>query len=274
MAISSYIKDLLDGKIVASSRLSKTDLDKYINEGLLSVIVHGTRKSVKARSVDMLRQYLIDNDESYRILEVDDDTFRSSLAVATGNSKLMSVRSCPGFPVNLYEPLECCLDGNPLLISPVKGMFVFVCNWTSFSIPEDVTVVGIENMENFRMVHLQKSLFEKCLGTDRLLFVSRYPQSTDLRNWLLSIPNKYVHFGDFDLAGINIYQVEFKRYLGDRASLLIPPDIETRIIKGSSKRYDDQFMRFGKLTSDEPDVRNLIDLINRERKAYDQEGYI
>lgn len=274
MAISSYIKDLLDGKTVASSRLSKTDLDKYINEGLLSVIVHGTRKSVKARSVDMLRQYLIDNDESYRILEVDDDSSRSSLAVATGNSKLMSVRSCPGFPVNLYEPLECRLDGNPLLISPVKGMFVFVCNWTSFSIPEDVTVVGIENMENFRMVHQQKSLFEKCLGADRLLFVSRYPQSTDLRNWLLSVPNKYVHFGDFDLAGINIYQVEFKKYLGDRASLLIPPDIETRIIKGSSKRYDDQFMRFGKLTSDEPDVRNLIGLINRERKAYDQEGYI
>ncbi|MGM9763593.1 MAG: hypothetical protein ACI3ZQ_06200 [Candidatus Cryptobacteroides sp.] len=274
MAISSYIKDLLDGKTIASSRLSKTDLDKYINEGLLSVIVRGTRKSVKARSVDILRQYLIDNDESCRILEADDASSRSSLAVATGNSKLMSVRSCPGFPVNLYEPLECRLDGNPLLISPVKGMFVFVCNWTSFSIPEDVTVVGIENMENFRMVHLQKSLFEKCLGTDRLLFVSRYPQSTDLRNWLLSIPNKYVHFGDFDLAGINIYQVEFKKYLGDRASLLIPPDIETRIIKGSSKRYDDQFMRFGKLTSDEPDVRNLIDLLNRERKAYDQEGYI
>jgi len=35
------------------------------------------------------------------------------------------------------------------------------------------------------------------------LFVSRYPQtqSKDLLNWLQSIPNPYLHFGDFDLTG-------------------------------------------------------------------------
>ena len=89
-----------------------------------------------------------------------------------------------------------------------------------------------------------------------------------------SISNRYVHFGDFDLAGIKIFQTEFEKYLGKRATFLIPSDIETRLHAGSSKRYDDQLKNADGISSDNPKVQGLIDLIHRERKGYDQEGYI
>lgn len=166
------------------------------------------------------------------------------------------------------------LNGNEYVVNPVEGSFVFVSDWKSFSIPQDVVVVGIENMENFRMIRLQRDFFAQCIGSHRLLFVSRYPQSSDLRSWLQLIPNRYIHFGDFDLAGINIFLTEFYAYLGERASFLIPSDIEHRLSNGSLERYNDQYLRFRKLKTCILELQHLIDAINKYHRCYDQEGYI
>ena len=91
----------------------------------------------------------------------------------------------------------------------------------------------------------------------------------------MSIPNHYLHFGDFDLAGIKIFLSEFQEFLGsDRSSYLIPDDIEYRLNSGSRKRYDEQLCHFHQLKSNNSELQRLIDLIHNERKAYDQEGYI
>ena len=193
----------------------------------------------------------------------------------TGNSKLLSVRSCPGFPINSYEPIESLLNGEQFVVNPPEGSFIFIDDWNQFSIPEDVVVVGIENMENFRMIRQQRRLFESMLGDNPLLFVSRYPQSTDLRKWLMNIPNHYVHFGDFDLAGISIFLSEFHSYLGsERSSFFIPKDIEHRLKSGSMRRYNEQFQRFNHIKSDNQELQELIRLIHFYKRGYDQEGYI
>ena len=274
MAESNYIKALLAGEKIASSRIPKELRETLLSEGLITVTVHGSRKSVRALDAGRLKQFLIDKDEKFRILDVEGKTSRAEQTYTTGNSKLVSVRSCPGFPVNSYEPIECELNGDAFVVHPANGSFTFICDWRSFSIPKDVIVVGIENMENFRLVQRQQYLFEESLGGNKLLFVSRYPQSADLRSWLKIISNRYVHFGDFDLAGIKIFQTEFEKYLGERASFLIPSDIKTRLHVGSSKRYDDQINNASGISSDNPALQGLIDLIHRERKGYDQEGYI
>ena len=279
MAISASIRALLAGEQVAGSKLNSKLLDELLSEGMLLVISRGSRKSYRARDTEALKRFLIDKDESYRILEVDVSDSRALMATETGNSKLVMVRSCPGFPVNSYELIECFLDGNPFVVSPQEGSFLFVSDWEKFIIPEDVVVIGVENMENFRMIRMQRTFFDKYLHdrglSDKVLFVSRYPQSTDLRKWLCTISNHYLHFGDFDLAGINIFLVEFQQYLGkERSSYLIPDDIESRLKAGSNKRYDEQYSYFKDIKSDVFELQQLIALIHRERKAYDQEGYI
>ena len=68
MVASAVIKSLLSGEIVAGSRISGKLLDELLSEGLLIVIVRGSRKSYRASNVESLRQFLIDKDERYKQL--------------------------------------------------------------------------------------------------------------------------------------------------------------------------------------------------------------
>lgn len=274
MVISTSVQALIAGEQVAGSKISSKLLDELMAEGLLLLVAHGSRKSYRARDCKALKRFLIDKDESYRMLDVTGADTRASMAAGTGNSKLLPVRSCPGFPINSYMSIECSLNGKPFVVNPPEGSFVFIDNWKHFVIPEDIVVVGIENMENFRMIRQQRKLFESLIGDKQLLFASRYPQSTDLRNWLLIIPNKYIHFGDFDLAGIHIFLTEFHNYLDDRSTYLIPSDIEQRLAKGSQDRYNNQYAKYHTLHCKIPYLQSLISTINKYHRGYDQEGYI
>ena len=140
MAISASIQALISGEQVAGSKLSSKLLEELMAEGLLLVLTHGSRKSYRARDVEALKRFLIDKDESYRILEVHSSDSRASMAAETGNSKLMTVRSCLGFPVNSYEPITCSLSGERFVINPPKGSFVFIDDWQHFVIPEMVVI--------------------------------------------------------------------------------------------------------------------------------------
>lgn len=267
------LQRLMSGDSVAVSSLRNDLAEELLDEGLLTVKTHGSRRAYAAIDTVALGKFVESHYGGLRTVNKERLT-RAEIASETGNSKLVVVRSCPGFPVNTYEPISCMLNGREFMVHPQEGSFLFVADWQSFFVPEDVVVVGIENMENFRMIRQQQNLFEQCIGTVRLLFVSRYPQSTDLRSWLQIIPNRYVHFGDFDLAGIHIFLTEFHAYLGARSSFLIPQDIEERLAKGSLERYNDQYARYNRISSDITEVQSLIDVINKYHRCYDQEGYI
>jgi len=273
----STLQQLMDGGPVAASTLRKDIAETLLAEGLLTVQTHGSRRAFRAINAIALKNFLQTRYEELRTLGdnyLDSYTTRFEQAAETGNSKLVMVRSCPGFPVNSYEPITCSLSGNEIVVNPPEGGFVFIDNWQQFTIPNDVVVVGIENMENFRMIRHQRKLFESVLGDTPLLFFSRYPQSKDLRKWLQGITNRYVHFGDFDLAGINIFLTEFQQFLGDRSSFLIPSDIEKRLQIGSQERYNSQLSRFRDLKCNDKKIQAVINLINKYHRCYDQEGYI
>ena len=270
---TDLLQRLVSGESVAASSLRKEVAAELLDEGLLTVRTHGSRRSYAAIDTEALRKFAESHYGGFRFVGKDGLT-RAEMASETGNSKLVMVRSCPGFPVNSYEPIACTMNDREFIVNPQEGSFVFVADWQDFKIPEDVVVVGIENMENFRLIRQQRELFEQTIGSRPLLFVSRYPQSSDLRSWLQALPNRYIHFGDFDLAGINIFLTEFNAYLGNRSSFLIPLDIEERLAKGSKERYNDQYQKFKSINSNIPDIQHLIDLINKYHRCYDQEGYI
>lgn len=280
VALIDRLIRLRDGEALPASQLRGEWVDKLMSDGILINTSHGCRRTLHAPKSEDLCNALSDIDERLADLEqmremlLSEESSRSAQASATGNSKLVTVRSCPGFPVNSYETIDCKLNGREFCVNPHEGCFVFIADWQTFSIPTDVVVVGVENMENFRMIRQQRQLFEQVIGHQHLLFVSRYPQSTDLVSWLQMIPNRYVHFGDFDLAGINIFITEFYARLGARSSFLIPADIETRLRIGSKERYNYQYLRFHNLKSDIQHLQSLIDTINKLHRCYDQEGYI
>jgi hypothetical protein len=189
------------------------------------------------------------------------------------NSKTKNIRTFKGFLVNCYQPMDGILNHQPILIQPLIGTFIFIYDFESFSIPPDITVVGIENSENFRFIEKQKYLFEGI----KPLFVSRYPQnqSKDLMNWLKKIPNDYWHFGDFDFGGLNIYWNEFKVHLHERAKFYLPMNLETVLAaKGNRDLYDNQSIQFDESKVSEINVLEVLKWIRRYKKGLEQEIFI
>ncbi len=261
--------DLSHGKDVGGSRLSGELLDRLRSEQLVTAIRHGSRVSYRAVNPSEISR-------AFTLVDPSSLQSRAEQVEAFGDSKVVRVRSCPGFPVNVQSPLTVILDDNELLLNPVRGAFTFISDWKTFRIAPDVIVVGVENMENFRFIAKQRHLFEYLESP--LLFVSRYPQSGDLTRWLRTVTNRYIHFGDLDLAGISIFLTEFRKPLNDlqgkRTEYFIPSDVSERLACGSTERYDTQIARFGNLDSDDPRLRYLISLIHKYRRGYDQEGFI
>ena len=273
---------LARGEAVGGSRLKGELLRQLSQEDMLVATRHGSRMSFRANNPkELARRFRITVLSSDATGDDFVDPFasvsRSELVRNFGDSKLVSIRTCPGFPVNVYESLDIELGptgtASKMCLEPLPGAFTFIADWQNFHIGNDVVVVGVENMENFRFVSQQRYLFEN-LGVP-ILFASRYPQSGDLVRWLMSIPNRYIHFGDFDLAGIHIYQSEFRKYLEpSRCEFFIPKNIEELIRNGSQDRYFNQIERFRDLCSDDPRLEYLIGLIHKYHRGYDQEGLI
>jgi putative lipoic acid-binding regulatory protein len=154
-----------------------------------------------------------------------------------------------------------------------EGIFQFIYDFENFIPNENATIIGIENAENFRWIAKQKYLFEDI----EPLFVSRYPQSQskDLVKWLQSIPNNYLHFGDFDFAGIGIYLNEFKKHLLDKATFFIPEDIEKLVAKhGNKNNYNRQKVNFEIQNITEEKIVKLIKTLHQYKCGLEQEIFI
>ena len=244
--------------------------------------IYYTVKDLKSFKIDLAKI-----DESFcdveRLLQMyDSDVLsRGDMASYNGNSKICAKRTFNGFLINSYQPICATLLNRQYIVNPTEGTFTFVYDWRSFSVPDDVIIIGIENCENYERIRAQKILFEdvieKVIGnrTSPILFVSRYPlenSSSDLRHWLLGIPNRYIHYGDFDLKGIDIFHTEYYKYLGNRSTFFIPENIEFYIKKGSRQRWDSQY-ECRNITSPISEVQSLIDMINKHKRCYDQEGF-
>lgn len=274
---------MLNGCEIASSKLSRAMADVLRQEGLVLARVNGSHCKYfvsgamrEACRMFIAQQFGLRCSLEEWIAASEKPAARAELVELTGDSKSRSVRTFRGFLVNSYTAIDATLKGNSFPVDPIVGSAIFVNDTDGFEVPSDVVVVGMENAENFMQIRRQKNLFDDLLPGCRLLFVCRYPQNTaaDLRAWLLRISNPYIHFGDFDLAGIHIYLSEFYAYLGERSSFLIPKDIEERLRGGNSALYDQQYAKFRDIKVTDVRLQPLVDMIHRYRKGYEQEGYI
>ena len=279
------LRAISQGEWVSARRIPAELLRELKDKQLLTARQHGSRIAYRAADPQEIGRL-------YSLVDPSTLSTRAQLVEAFGDSKMRAIRSCPGFPVNVYQPLSVELGPADqsgrrprILLGPVEGAFTFISDWQNFRIPADVLVVGVENMENFRKVSLQRHLFAG-YGAP-ILFVSRYPQSGDLVAWLKSIPNRYLHFGDFDLAGISIFLTEFRIPIdrtpdsGGRTEFFIPDWIEELLEKGSPERYQNQIERFQTLVErllslapHDTRLHRLVSLIHTHRRGYDQEGLL
>ena len=270
---------MLEGeKIVLSSVRGNAlvVITAMLENGIIKKQIKGRSKAYlfindkEATHFFLKNHYGIDDLERYIIALRQDEVNRAEAVSIASDSKLKSGRTFKGFLVNSLSPIECTLSNQLFILQSQPGAFTFIYDFEKFIPPKDVTIVGIENPFNFRYIELQKELF-----TDiKPLFVSRYPQTKDLITWLQNIPNKYVHFGDFDYAGLNIYINTYKVYLKERSSFFLPPNVEVLLsAKGNRDLYNNQQLQFDEAKVDERDILKLLSYIKKYKKGLEQEVY-
>ncbi|NOQ70667.1 MAG: hypothetical protein GQ574_01625 [Crocinitomix sp.] len=276
LKIAQIFVRLKTGEIISASSAKNKIVEELITENILAR--NGKHRKtiqlINARALEdfLANKYQIQNLDEYVLLLENKSIDKAEMTKIGGDSKIRTARSFKGFLINTYNPINAELHGDLMPITPKSGSFTFIYDFESFQIPKNLTIVGVENPTNFRFIEKQKQLF-KAINP---LFISRYPQnqSKDLMTWLKSIPNNYLHFGDFDLAGIGIYLNEYKKHLGNRATFYIPPNIKDIMRYGNPKRYDIQKMNYKLEAIEEEEVLELLKLIHDNRKGLDQEYLI
>lgn len=274
ISIAEKLTALQNGEKIPFSKLKHSVIESMIDNGILKKQIQGRSKTLiylsnKNSLPDYLKNHFgIDNLENYIVAFKKEYLSRGEAIDVSSNSKLKSIRTFKGFLVNCFQPVECILNNRKITIQPQEGTFTFIFDYDSFTPSNNITIVGIENPENFRHIQKQKKLFENI----QPLFVSRYPQSKDLVKWLQTIPNNYLHFGDFDFAGLNIYFNEYKKHLTGKATFFLPSDIEQLLsTKGNRNNYNNQTILIDRKEVKEENVLILIRLIEKYKKGLEQE---
>lgn len=257
----------------ASEIASKGLLKQFCEDGIIRIKPAGGRRVIYfCPEPVLLQNYLkAQNDilslENYvNEFEVGSSDGESSL-FASMSTKTFRVKSLQGFFIKAFHT-EIVVSGITLRSVPY-GIELFVHQPDKLQISHSALVVGIENPECFLKFEKLAHLFPK----KELIIIMRYLSSSPNR-WLQSITNNYLHFGDFDPAGLHIYIREYRNQLPIfRCSFFIPPNIEKLIDQfGVPSLYDQQIHLLKNVDSQlYPEVEWLIDLLNKHRKGMEQE---
>jgi len=272
--IAEKLLQLSQGETIPSSSAKNALIEELIAERIIERTGR-IKKRLTLVDSNSLSNYLqnkhgINSLKNYIEVYHKENIQRNELVDISSDSKLKKVRTFKGFLVNSYIPIRGTLNGKLITLNFTEGTFQFIYDFERFIPEQKVTIVGIENPENFRYLEKQKHLFKDI----QPLFVSRYPQnqSKDLVKWLLSIPNNYLHFGDFDFAGIGIYMNEFKKHLIEKAFFFVPNNIDEIIrINGNRNLYNNQKINFKVDQIEEENLLKLIEIIHKNRKGLEQE---
>ena len=269
------IQRLLAGEEIGFSSLSGPVFRELIDKEYIVLDRTGKRKMIAVVKnaeylMKVLRQKWQINDIQEYIAFLDkEEKDRTDVQIMLGGTKEEKTSTFQGFLVNSLETVPYILNGQQGTLPLIKGSYLFISDYDTFQIDGDITIMYVENFTSFKQIERYVYLFEP----GRYLFVSRLLSSNAFKEWLKGILNRYIHFGDFDLAGIDIY-LHFFDEIGNRASFLVPDDIEERITRhGNSSLYYSQEEKCKNIKVTDNRVQPLVDIINKFHMGYEQEGY-
>ena len=198
---------------------------------------------------------------------------RAEKVALFGNSKQDGAdRTVKGFTILADRTIEVQYQDRGYVIGPAAGLHVV--DRCLLSLPGNVTVVVVENAEClYDLRWIPNAGLKDEDGP--FVILCRFPVCEEEKLWLETIPNRILYFGDFDLAGIRIYETEFKRRLQDKVSFIVPDDLEERIRRSGNPRLYAKQINDGFLSVSSPsgEINDTIALLHRLQSTYEQEGY-
>lgn len=260
-------------KLNPSEIFSKGLLKQFCEDGIIKINPAGARRvRYFCPEPVLLQNYLkAQNDilslENYVREFEDDSSDGESSLFASRSTKTFRGKSLQGFFIRAYHS-EIVVAG--VTIHPVPhGIELFIHQPEKLEISHNALVVGVENPECFLKFDKLAHLFPQ----KELIIIMRYLSSSPNR-WLQTITNNYLHFGDFDPAGLHIYIREYRnQFSAPRCNFFIPPNIEKIIDQyGIPTLYDQQIHLLKNIDFQlYPEVERLMRLLKKYRKGLEQE---
>ncbi len=252
---------------------SKGLLKQFCEDGIIQKQAAGGRRVNYACSEPislqnyLKAQYDIISLENYvSEFEADSSDGESSL-FASRSTKTFRRKSLQGFFIRAFQT-EIVVSG--IAIQPIPhSIELFVHQPEKLLISPTALVVGIENPECFLKFEKLAHLFPQ----KELIIIMRYLSSSPNR-WLETIPNDYLHFGDFDPAGLHIYIWEYRtRLSANRCNFFIPPNINELLEHyGQTSLFDSQIHMLKNVDFNlYPEIKSLVCLMHKYRKGLEQE---
>ncbi len=273
------IKILLRDKYIAKSLFtSKKLLEEFI--GCNCVYISGKPQQIYLNDEEALFGVIKTNgykvnsieDLDYFIEQNENPKSRDEIADNYSHTKRVESKSFNGLMINVLDKLEVTCNDKKQYFYAMEGMGLFIHYTSKLQLDDEVIVVGVENPQVVWYINKYKHLFNK---EKKYLFlcISEY-KTTYQYKWLESFLGEYLHFGDFDLAGINIYLNTIVPKLKNckSHSYLIPDDIYEKIKKRNyQKDYSNQTRYLNIESKFEPKLQELISFIKDTKSTFEQE---
>lgn len=266
---------LVEEKSLNGSEFKHQGLLQELEEfGVVQVRVKGQRSKIHLLSKEKLdillyQRYNISDLDTYINVIDNKQRTRAEITHASGDSKDLKTEVQSGLYIASYEPIDIKINGQKTVLFTMDMSSFFVHKNASLGFGEDILIVGVENFENVTYIQKQKKLFDD--GRQKM-FVWRNEYA---RSFFSECKNDYLHFGDFDLAGVNIYLKEIiPRLPHDRCKFFIPRNMEKLLKSGNSEDYFKHVKRYPNLKSDKKYLQEFIDLLHKEKRSLHQEFLI
>lgn len=273
----SFVRSLL--RLQKGERLSQSDiknknlLKRFCDDGIIQKLPNGNRRVVYfCPDSGVLDNYLRVQQDILSLtgyihqFEIGGSDGESSLG-ASKSTKTFRGNSLQGFFIKAFHS-EIVISGEAVKPLP-PGVDMFIHHPEKLNISDTTLIVGVENPECFVKFDKLVHLFEQ----KELVIIMRYMSNSPNR-WLQSVSNNYLHFGDFDPAGLSIYIREYLSNLSSlRCDFFIPPELEQLLEQyGQESLYDSQIHLLKNIDfQNYPKLVYIANLLHKHRKGLEQE---
>ena len=183
------------------------------------------------------------------------------------NGKRRKSDSLKGLYASSLVDLVIKVDDKDFTVLPTDGVGYFLFYTQKIEVSPDTIIVGVEN---YQVIWFAKK-YQRFFENKKVLFVI---SNSYMWEWIASLQNEYIHFGDYDLAGINIYLNTIAPRLKKckKHSMFIPENIEYLIKNHGNRELYEQQVSYKNLLIDDPNILRLKDIIRHYKKSLEQEG--
>lgn len=199
---------------------------------------------------------------------------RDEIVKTNDSTKSIQSKSFSGLSISVLKPLNVMLNSKEVIFPALEGTGIFIHESSTLELSKDIIVVGVENAQTAWYINRYSHIFDE--SQKYIFLVIKNINSSYERQWLESIENEYLHFGDYDLAGVSIYINEIIPRLKkcNKHSYLINDYIYAQIKdRGSRELFSKQIIKYKNLEYfSNARVSKLISFIKDNFIALEQES--